>query len=426
MHAKVLAIAALAAAAVAVLATVPGAAGGSGATRSLDASTRFYVPGFEQDAKQQWAKLVSQGDRADADLLAAMESTSHAVWLTGGSPNDARVLAQKTVLRAEGKRQVPVLVLYNIPFRDCSQYSAGGAADTAGYEAWIDGVASGIGGHRAVVLLEPDGLGIIPFYKQFMGEPEESAGYEWCQPKDADGNPLPGADPASRFAQLRYAVERLEEDPGVSVYLDATHSNWLGAGDAADRLIKAGVDGAQGFFLNVSNYEPTSHLLKYGTWISKCIGITESVGWWHVGWCASQYYPASPGDFGTWHLTDEKYAEMDWAIQGVPLKHFVIDTSRNGRGPWTPPAGAYSGDPQTWCNPPGRGLGTPPTADTGNPLADAFLWVKIPGQSDGSCNRGIAGSTTDPEWGGIVDPPAGAWFPQQALELARLAEPPLQ
>jgi endoglucanase len=43
-------------------------------------------------------------------------------------------------------------------------------------------------------------------------------------------------------------------------------------------------------------------------------------------------------------------------------------------------------------------------ASTGNPLLDA---------------------TTDPEWGGIVDPAAGQWFPQQALQLAALAAPPL-
>jgi endoglucanase len=59
------------------------------------------------------------------------------------------------------------------------------------------------------------------------------------------------------------------------------------------------------------------------------------------------------------------------------------------------------------------------------PLVDALLWVKTPGQSDGQCNRGIAGSTTDPEWGGITDPAAGEWFGQQALQLAQLANPPL-
>ena len=47
--------------------------------------------------------------------------------------------------QAAGKKTVPVLVLYNIPFRDCSQYSAGGATWVAEYKAWIDGVVGGIG-----------------------------------------------------------------------------------------------------------------------------------------------------------------------------------------------------------------------------------------------------------------------------------------
>jgi endoglucanase len=64
--------------------------------------------------------------------------------------------------------------------------------------------------------------------------------------------------------------------------------------------------------------------------------------------------------------------------------------------------------------------------DTGNALVDAYLWAKVPGESDGSCNRGVSGSTADPEWGGTVDPAAGAWFPQQALQLAQLASPALQ
>ena len=100
----------------------------------------------------------------------------------------------------------------------------------------------------------------------------------------------------------------------------------------------------------------------------------------------------------------------------------MIDTSRNGRGAWLPSA-TYP-DAQTWCNAPGRGVGLRPTANTGVPLLDAYLWLKVPGESDGSCTRGIAGGTTDPEWG-IADPAAGSWFPEQALELARQAEPKL-
>jgi endoglucanase len=104
---------------------------------------------------------------------------------------------------------------------------------------------------------------------------------------------------------------------------------------------------------------------------------------------------------------------------------FVLDTSRNGGGAWTPPVDTAYPDPQVWCNPPGRGLGLRPSTNTGDALASAYLWVKRPGESDGSCNRGIAGATTDPEWGGREDPAAGAWFREQALELARLASPPL-
>ena len=106
----------------------------------------------------------------------------------------------------------------------------------------------------------------------------------------------------------------------------------------------------------------------------------------------------------------------------APAASFVVDTSRNGQGPWQ--ATAEYGDPQYWCNPPGRGLGVRPHASpvAENDLVDAYLWIKTPGESDGQCNRGTDGDT-DPEWGGIVDPAAGSWFLQQALELARSAVP---
>ena len=74
-------------------------------------------------------------------------------------------------------------------------------------------------------------------------------------------------------------------------------------------------------------------------------------------------------------------------------KHFIIDTSRNGVG--------GNGE---WCTTRGRALGALPTTRTGNVLVDAFLWVKQPGESDGTCNGG---------------PKAGRWWPEYALELAR-------
>ncbi len=392
-------------------------AGASAATKG--SASGFYVPPAQPGALEQIRELKRAGDAANAMRISRMVGTSQAVWFEGGTPEEVRAAVRSTMNDAARQKAVPVLVVYNIPFRDCAQFSAGGATNPEEYLAWIDGFASGIGSGRAIVILEPDGLGIIPFYT-----PIGSTTMEWCQPPEAD----PATAAADRFFMLNEAVDRLGELAKVSVYLDGTHSAWLSTGDIAHRLDQAGVQRAAGFFLNVSNYRLTEHLDKYGTWISKCLAFAnnpEEGGWrlGHYDYCASQYYPANPNDFSTWHLSDEWYdANLGTA---VPTAHFVVDTSRNGQGPWTPPAGVYP-DPQDWCNPPGRGLGPRPTDQTGNPLLDAYLWVKTPGESDGECTRGLgpAGTTVDPEWG-IVDPGAGDWFPQQALQLVQLANPPL-
>jgi endoglucanase len=286
----------------------------------------------------------------------------------------------------------------------------------------VDALAAGIGDRDAVVLLEPDGLGIIPWYTTINGD------QEWCQPADAD----PATAASERFAMLNHAVDALGANAGTRVYLDGTHSGWLGVGDAADRLHQAGVARSDGFFLNVSNYRTTASSLKYGDWVSQCLwyGTNAAEGGWRLGhfeYCASQYYPSSGYDDTT--ATDQWYLDNVTSAANPPsgpadLTHFVVDTSRNGQGPWAPPVGVYP-DPQDWCNPPGRGLGVRPTTDTGDPLADAFLWVKVPGESDGQCTRGLTDNGgVDPEWG-RVDPAAGQWFPEQALELTRLAQPPL-
>ena len=93
------------------------------------------------------------------------------------------------------ERAVPVLVAYDIPGRDCAQYSAGGALNQADYEAWISGFAQGIGNRKAVVILEPDALGNLP---SSCGLPAST---------------YPFTD-AERIAELQYAVSALEADPG--------------------------------------------------------------------------------------------------------------------------------------------------------------------------------------------------------------------
>jgi endoglucanase len=383
----------------------------------------LFVPPPNDGAIAQIKALKKAHKRKEAAAISTMIETPQAVWFTKGTAKSVKKDVRKVMQKAH--HSVPVLVAYNLPFRDCAQFSAGGAVSVAEYIEWIDAFAAGIGDGEAIVVVEPDGLGIIPWYKQFRGLPSES-GYEWCQPAEAD--PATAAD--DRFVMLKHAVSVLKALPNTKVYLDGTHSSWLGSGDAAHRLSQAGVSEADGFFVNASNYRPTDHLTKYGTWIAQCLWFSTDDSSWgkgHFDWCASQYYPANPDDFSTWGATDEWYTNnvLSQAYPGdEAVKHFVIDTSRNGKGAWTPTA-SYP-DKQDWCNPPGRGLGLEPTTSTGTTLIDAYLWLKIPGESDGECTRGLgpAGSTVDPEWG-LVDPAAGAWFPEMALDLVHNAEPPI-
>jgi|SRR5579884_1321194 len=373
--------------------------------RSLSLDTQFYVPQPDHGAIQQIADLRSHQQTSDANLIQRMIQTPQAVWLTGGGPKDVQQAVRQVVHEAAGKRTVPVLVAYDVPGRDCSQYSAGGAATGDDYKAWIDGFAAGLGNAHAVVLVEPDGLALLP---TDCGQP----------------------DTYDRVSLISYAAHAMLRDPNAAVYLDAGHSAWHATGDIAARLAQAGVLDVQGFFLNVSNYNATQNEAKYGTWVSECIAFAndpEEGGWrlGHYSWCASQYYSpvctVNPGDFSTWGCTDQWYQQNMGTA--VATTHFVVDTSRNGQGPWTPPATHPAGDPQTWCNPPDRGLGLRPTANTGQPLLDAYLWVKIPGESDGQCYRWTSGPL-DPVRG-TADPAAGQWFPAMALELARNANPPL-
>jgi endoglucanase len=154
---------------------------------------------------------------------------------------------------------------------------------------------------------------------------------------------------SERLALIKDAVMVLRQNAKAAVYIDAGHAHWVAAKTMAERLANAGVEHAHGFALNTSNYVTTEANTTYGEEVSK---LTHNA-------------------------------------------HFVIDTSRNGNGPT---------NDDEWCNPKGRHIGQNPTVSTGNPLVDAWLWLKPPGESDGQCNGG---------------PAAGAFWLEQALELGK-------
>ncbi len=160
-----------------------------------------------------------------------------------------------------------------------------------------------------------------------------------------------------RLALLRYATDRLARLPHVVVYQDAGAADALSVGVTVRLLRQAGISRSDGFMLNATHYDSTSREVRYGLAISR-------------------------------------------ALNG---KHFVVNTSANGRGPLI----ARDRIHEILCNPPGRGLGTAPTLNTHHRAIDGFLWTGEPGHSNGRCHPG--------------DPPPGAWWPQYALGLARRA-----
>jgi endoglucanase len=444
----------LGAVALAAASALPAAAAGS--ARSLAASTRFAFHTPDQAAIQQVGQLFGHRDAKDAGLVADELLTPQADWFTKGTPTQVRQQVAKTVTLDNAIGTVPTLVVYNVPGRDCSQYSSGGAGSDSAYTTWIDGFVKGLGNGKAIIIVEPDGLANLP--------------------SDCPGA-YPGQDiaaiTASRIADIKYAGQQIESHDSRSlVYLDAGHSAWHSAGDMASRLSQAGVSDLQGFFLNVSNYQYTTNSDFYGTWLSDCLAYATNdnsagaaVAAGDFGNCGDEYYNGGPATnwaggalnpYGIWtdgnaDLTlntagvTSRYASELGTVQ--PKAHFVVDTSRNGTGPsdMTKYAAAPYNQPASvitalqggnWCNPPGAGLGKRPTASTGVALADAYLWVKTVGESDGQCN--IAGgarawdytaynpwgwnatqqANNDPLWG-IADPAAGAWFGQQAIQLAQ-------
>jgi endoglucanase len=443
----------------------PSVSASTGNGHGLAPDTRFYVPPPAQGSVQQIRQLIKSGQLKNAGLIAAMESVPSAVWLDGetaaqaAEPGnlgweqadvDVAQQVRQTLVGASLQHAVPIFVAYNIPGRDCSEYSAGGAPSDAAYDAWINSVSHALGHAKAVVLEEPDALANLPGYCGSAYTAE-----------------FPDITNTTRIDDIRYAVGTLESDPNISLYLDAGNSDWQNVGGMAETLVAADIQDTQGFFLNVSNYQYDTNNDFFGTWVSECIAyatvneaqtpadaLAAAATWVGTstptgafagpaypptsppGGCASQYWNGgAPGTdiaslvgayngvalspFGVWSETsttpdlntsgiDASYASALGST--VPTTHFIVDTSRNGLGPNSMQTYAAAPDDQPssvistlvaggWCNPTDEGLGIRPTAATGvqlssldtylpgnPPLLDAYLWIKTPGQSDGQCD----------------------------------------
>jgi endoglucanase len=226
----------------AVGATAPAA---SAATGSLPASTAFYVN--PNSAVSQWVS-ANPGNPAEPVIATGIASQPQATWYTTYNPTVIESQVSALTSAAAAKSQVPVLVAYDIPNRDCGGASAGGAPTIAAYETWISNFAAGLGSAAAIVIVEPDSLAL-----------------QTC---------LSGADASARDAAIAFAGHVIHaDDPSARVYFDGGHSDWNPASQQAAALKAAGVTtDADGVFTNVSNFEWTNDELAYGQQILAAIG----------------------------------------------------------------------------------------------------------------------------------------------------------
>jgi len=280
----------------------------------------FYVD--PDTAAADWVAANATDPRA-AVIRDRIARVPQGRWFTQDNTATVRSEVDDFVGAAAAAGRTPILVVYNIPNRDCRGASSGGMPSHDAYRKWVDEVAAGLSGRPATIVLEPDVLPLM-------------------------SNCLNTAQQAEVHASMAYATRTLKAGSArAKVYLDAGHSNWLTPAEMARRLVAAGIKrSGDGISTNVSNYRATRD--------------------------------------------EVAYAKKVLAALGVARLRAVVDTSRNGNGPL--------GD--EWCDPKGRAVGTPTTTATGDPRIAAFLWVKLPGESDGC----IAG--------------AGRFVPERAFELA--------
>jgi endoglucanase len=187
-----------------------------------------------------------RGRNRDAALINQIAAQPSAVWLTSGPP---RSQVAAIVSAAQSAHAVAQIVLYNIPHRDCGQYSAGGAPTGRAYLAWVGAVAKGLGDHRVILILEPDAI------------------------DQAVSGCIGAAGASERYGLLANATKLLLKDPNARIYLDAGDAGWLSPEQIFHAMYLSGVAYDAGFSLNVANFYSIAQSIIYGRELS---GLLQS------------------------------------------------------------------------------------------------------------------------------------------------------
>ncbi len=405
------------------------------------AGAKFYV-------NPEWSKKAASepGGRAVSnestgvwlDRIAAIEGTANS---QSNGPMGLRDHLEEALAQGNGRPIVAQFVIYNLPGRDCSALASNGELgpdELPRYKSeYIDPIAkimadSRYASVRIVAIIEIDSLPNLV----------TNTNVQMCATVKANGAYVQG---------VQYALDKLHAIPNVYTYVDAAHHGWIGWDDNFQqtaqlftdtiRGTKAGFKSVDGFISNTANYSALEE--PYITFTEQL----RQAKW--VDW--NRYID---------ELSFVTAFRQELINRGFPSSlGMLIDTSRNGwGGPDRPTGPSSSADPNTmvnesridrrihagnWCNQSGAGLGERPQANP-EPGIDAYVWIKPPGESDGSSSlipnddgKGFD-RMCDPTYGGNERngnsktgalsgaPISGAWFSKQFQELLQNAYPPVQ
>jgi cellulose 1,4-beta-cellobiosidase len=344
------------------------------------------------------------------------------------------------------------MVTYNLPGRDCAALASNGELtfnDLPRYKSeFIDPIATilsdpAYANLRIVNVVEIDSL---PNLITNVGSRPTAAGTT-CDQALSSGAYVNG---------VAYALGKLGAIPNVYNYVDIGHHGWLGWTDNfqpfAD-LMRTVVNTSPATPASLFGF--ASNVANYGALHEPYFTIGDTVG--------GQRIREVSGGWIDWnnYIDEQSYVQAYKPVLESSIGHtlsMIIDTSRNGwGGPDRPTAKSTSTDPITymdesridrrihlgnWCNQSGAGLGERPKASPATGV-DAYVWVKPPGESDGSssaipndegkgfdrmCDPTYTGNPRNANHlsGALPNAPlSGHWFDAQFRELLANAYPPV-
>jgi len=366
-------------------------------------NTQLYVnPDYQAEVQK-----TIDANPSLAPLLSKAQNIPAAYWIDTISRigNITRVLdGAKQKQATTGQRQLTAFVIYDLPSRDCAAAASNGelsCADTA--------CTQGLATYKSQYI-DP----IVAIFKRYATQPIVAIVEPDSLPNLATNLNVAKCTLAQNAYKqgVAYAIQQLSTvGPNLTLYLDAAHGGWLGWDNnrqAAAQIFKevlnlaGGPNLIRGFATNTANYQPLG-------------SISSSADPCNL---KSQYNQA---------IDESHYIQLlsqSLNSAGISNKYFVVDTSRNG-------ISNERRDCSNWCNIKGAGLGLRPSIDTSvtglGSLVDAFVWIKTPGESDGTSNS--SSPRYDFHCGSsdsfIPAPEAGEWFSTYFVQLAQNAIPPL-